>query len=71
MNVNGVAERRIVKLGELQAGYVEILSGLEEGEEVVTVGVVNISEGSKLNVINPAVPVAAVTATNGSTPSLK
>ena len=71
VNVNGVAERRIVKLGELQAGYVEILSGLEEGEEVVTVGVVNISEGSKLNVINPAVPVAAVTATNGSTPSLK
>ncbi len=71
VNVNGVAERRIVKLGELQAGYVEILSGLEEGEEVVTVGVVNISEGSKLNVINPAVPVAAVTVTNGSTPSLK
>lgn len=71
VNVNGVAERRIVKMGELQAGYVEILSGLEEGEEVVTVGVVNISEGSKLNVINPAVPVAAVTATNGSTPSLK
>lgn len=71
VNVNGVAERRIVKLGELQAGYVEILSGLEEGEEVVTVGVVNLSEGSKLNVINPAVPVAAVTATNGSTPSLK
>lgn len=71
VNVNGVAERRIVKLGELQAGYVEILSGLEEGEEVVTVGVVNISEGSKLNVINPAVPVAAVTATNGGTPSLK
>jgi hypothetical protein len=39
----------------LQAGYVEILAGLEEGEEVVTEGVVNVSEGSTLNVINLAV----------------
>ena len=51
----GKAERRIVKMGETQAGYVEILSGLQEGEEVVTEGVVNVSEGSILNVINPAI----------------
>jgi membrane fusion protein (multidrug efflux system) len=55
VNKDGKAERRIVKMGELQAGYVEILAGLEEGEEVVTEGVVNVSEGSILNVINPAV----------------
>lgn len=52
---DGKAERRIVKMGELQAGYVEILSGLEEGDEVVTEGVVNVSEGSILNIINPAI----------------
>ena len=55
VNNNGTAERRIVKMGEVQAGYVEILSGLEEGEEIVTDGVVNVSEGAKLNVINPAI----------------
>ena len=55
VNNNGTAERRIVKMGEVQAGYVEILSGLEEGEEIVTEGVVNVSEGAKLNVINPAI----------------
>lgn len=62
VNKDGTAERRIVKMGELQAGYVEILAGLEEGEEVVTEGVVNVSEGSILNVINPAVPADAETA---------
>lgn len=56
----GKAERRIVKMGELQAGYVEILAGLEEGEEVVTEGAVNVSEGSILNVINPAVPATGI-----------
>lgn len=55
VNKQGAAERRIVKMGELQAGYVEIFSGLEEGEEVVTEGVVNVSEGSVLNIINPAI----------------
>jgi hypothetical protein len=55
-------------MGDRQMGYVEILSGLEEGEEVVTEGVVNVSEGSILKVINPAipaegVPVAAVSVT--------
>jgi membrane fusion protein (multidrug efflux system) len=55
VNKDGKAERRIVKMGELQAGYVEILAGLEAGEEVVTEGVVNVSEGSTLNVINLAV----------------
>jgi membrane fusion protein (multidrug efflux system) len=57
VNKDGKAERRIVKMGELQAGYVEILAGLEAGEEVVTEGVVNVSEGSTLNVINLAVSV--------------
>ena len=55
LNVNGTAVRRIVKLGEVQSGYIAILSGLNEGEEVITEGVVNVSDGAKLNVVNPAV----------------
>lgn len=58
---SGRAERRIVKLGQQQGGYVKILSGLEEGEEVVTDGVVNVSEGSILNIVNPAVPAQTAT----------
>lgn len=55
LNVNGTAVRRIVKLGETQGGYIAILEGLSEGEEVITEGVVNVSDGAKLNVVNPAV----------------
>lgn len=55
LNVNGTAVRRIVKLGEVQSGYIAILEGLSEGEEVITEGVVNVSDGAKLNVVNPAV----------------
>ena len=58
LNVNGVAVRRIVKLGEVQNGYVAILEGLNEGEEVICEGVVNVSDGAQLNVVNPAVKLA-------------
>lgn len=67
VNNNGTAERRIVKMGQVQAGYVEILAGLTEGEEVVTEGVVNVSEGSTLNVINPAVSADATSVTSATT----
>lgn len=59
LNVNGTAVRRIVKLGETQGGYIAILEGLSEGEEVITEGVVNVSDGAKLNVVNPAVKQSA------------
>lgn len=58
LNVNGVAVRRIVKLGEVQNGYVAVLEGLKEGEEVICEGVVNVSDGAQLNVVNPAVKQA-------------
>ncbi len=50
---NDVAQRRNVKLGNIQNGMIEILSGLEEGEVVVTEGAINCNEGSKLRIINP------------------
>ncbi len=55
VNEKGRAVRRIVKLGETQGGYTAILSGLKPGDEVVCDGVVNVSENTKLNVVNPAV----------------
>lgn len=62
---DGRAARRTVKLGATQGGYVAILSGLEAGDEVVTDGIVNVSEGASLNVINPAVTVAEPTVQPG------
>ena len=54
VNDNGRAARRIVKLGATQGGYMAILSGLNPGDEVICDGVVNISDGAKLNIVNPA-----------------
>jgi len=42
-----VAERRTVKTGETDSGRAAILSGLEEGELVVTAGQLRLAEGSK------------------------
>ena len=55
INDEGRAVRRIVSLGAHQSGFVEVLSGLQEGEEVVSDGVVNVSDNSLLKVVNPAV----------------
>lgn len=46
-------EKRIVTLGERQVGYAEILSGLQEGEQVVIEGTVRIRPGQAVKVIAP------------------
>ena len=42
----------MVTLGYGNRGMVEILSGLEDGEHVVTVGQVSLKQDSKVTVIN-------------------
>lgn len=44
--VDGKAEQRIVTIGTRQPGVVEILSGLEEGEVVVTAGQMKLHDGA-------------------------
>lgn len=56
---DGKATRRNVTIGAQQEGSVAILKGLESGDEVVTEGVVNVSEGSKLRIVTPAVQKTA------------
>lgn len=48
---NGTAELREVGLGLQTVGYVQITAGLEEGEQVVTEGVSEVSDGDPLRVI--------------------
>ena len=58
INENGKAARRAVRLGARLENVVEVVDGLKEGDEVVVDGVVNVSEGAKLRIVNPSVPPA-------------
>lgn len=48
---NEVARRREVKLGEMYGEMIEILDGLDEGEQVILSGLMNVSDGSRVNVV--------------------
>ena len=45
---SGVAKLRLVKTGETNAESVEVLSGLNDGEQIITDGVMGITEGSRV-----------------------
>ena len=64
VNEGGKAARRAIVIGARLEGMVEVRSGLQAGDEVITEGVVNVTEGASLNVVNPspnAQPEAALT----------
>jgi multidrug efflux pump subunit AcrA (membrane-fusion protein) len=49
--INGnQAKERTIKAGNKYGEYVEVLDGLQEGEQVVVIGQNNLSEGVKVNV---------------------
>ena len=48
------AARRLVETGYSNKGMVEITSGLQDGEQVVTVGQASLKQDSRVNVINQA-----------------
>lgn len=48
---NGVAKLTNVQTGKVYGNKVQILSGLKEGEQVVTSGQINLDNGSKINII--------------------
>ena len=45
-------EKRIVRTGYAQEGYVEVVEGLQDREEIVVVGQMNLKDGSRVSVIN-------------------
>jgi membrane fusion protein (multidrug efflux system) len=49
---DGIAERRIISTGYVDAGQVEVLHGLGDGDQVVIVGQTTLKQGSKVSVIN-------------------
>ena len=48
----GKAEKREVRLGEMYDDKIEILEGLEDGEEIVVAGLMNIGDGTAVRTVN-------------------
>ena len=48
------AKRKTVELGRRQPGIVEIIGGLDEGEQVVVEGALKLREGAKVNILETA-----------------
>lgn len=67
---DGHAVRVPVTLGYINGRFAEVREGLEEGEQVVTVGKVSLRDGSQVEVLNPPVaegdPINAVADANGT-----
>lgn len=49
---DGKAERREVKLGDMYGDRIEILEGLEAGEDIVIAGLMNISDGTAITIVD-------------------
>ncbi len=58
----GVVERRAISTGYAESGQIEVLTGLEDTEEIVVVGQTSLKDGSKISVINA--PPTAISATD-------
>ena len=50
---DNVSRRRAVEIGLLQGGVAEVLSGLMDGEAVVTAGQHSLKDGEEVRVVNP------------------
>ena len=55
---DGIAQRREVTLGFREGDAVEVLAGVEEGEQVVTVGQDGLADGTPVQVLGPGGPPA-------------
>lgn len=47
-----IAKRKTITIGRRQTGVVEVLSGIEPGEQVVTQGTLKLRDGAVVNVLN-------------------
>lgn len=50
-----IARRTEVKLGALQDGYRELLSGLQSGDKVITEGVIRVRDGASVKIENKSI----------------
>jgi len=48
---DGVAKRRAIVVGEVRAGYAEVLEGIEPGDLVISKGVTRVVDGSEVHIV--------------------
>ena len=48
-----IAEQRSIELGSLQGNNYEVLGGLEEGEQIVSAGILNLRDGAPIAPLPP------------------
>lgn len=48
---NNIAKERTIKIGINQNNFVEVISGLQDGETIITNGQINLKEGSIVNIV--------------------
>ncbi len=49
---NGTARRRTLLLGAMAGEMVEVLGGIDEGEEIISAGIMNLGEGTEVRIVN-------------------
>ena len=54
----GLARSRLVQTGKIYNDRVEVLSGLREGEQIVTEGVANVNDGNRVREVAPGLTPA-------------
>ncbi len=52
---NGVAEKRFIKIGKRNFGKVSVLSGISEGELVISEGVSKVRDKGKIKIVETKV----------------
>lgn len=57
INDENLAERREVRIGLRRPGVVEILDGIEDGDQVVTAGIMRLRPGTKVEIVNRGTPI--------------
>jgi RND family efflux transporter MFP subunit len=55
---SGIARTRLVQTGKIYNDRVEVLSGLREGEQIVTEGVANVNDGNRVREATPGLTPA-------------
>ena len=50
INENGIAKRRIIKVGHIYNGFAEILSGINAGDQVIVNGLNDLNEGDPIKI---------------------
>lgn len=60
-----VAREREIETGERRFGIVEVLGGLEEGERIVTEGIIKLRNGTRVRLAEPTSEVSALVGSGG------